>query len=147
MEPIILYLDSGGSSPRRMRLFSILYGFLGLSFLVQATLAHGVLKYVLFVFALAWIVITLIYPRLYKGKVMTFDGSGVAWLHPTPQNPTLAWDQIAYIEASSLTFRIHTKDLKLFTVDLANLTYEQHRTVKPQILDLARSKGVDVRMI
>ena len=147
MEPIILYLDSEGSSPRRMRLFSILYGLLGLSFLVQATLVHGAFKYVLSVFAVGWIVIAFVYPRLFKGKAITFDDSGISWSPTVPQNSKVPWDQIAYIEGSILTFRIQTKDSKHFNVDLGNLTYEQHRTLKPQILDLARSHGVNVRMI
>lgn len=147
MDPIIIYLDSEGSSPRRLRMLSIIYGILGISFLAQAMLAQNAFRYVMLVLALTWILIALNYPRLFKAKAMTFDDSGITWSRTKPRSLRVTWDQIAYMEASTLEFRIRTKDLKVLTINLGNLTYEQHKTVKPQIIDLARSNGVDVRMI
>ena len=147
MDPIIIYLDSEGSSPRRLRALSIIYGILGISFLAQAMLAHDAFRYVMLVLALTWILIALNYPRLFKAKTMTIDRSGIAWSRTKPRSLKITWDQIAYMEASTLEFRIRTKDSKLVTINLGSLTFEQHRTLKPQIIELARSKGVEVRMI
>ena len=128
-------------------MLSIIYVLLGLNIFVQALVIDNAFRYPNLVLGLVILVVGLIYPRIVKPKVVTFDDSGITQSRTRHGNPTIAWNQIAYIEASTLNFRIYTKDSELFTIDLGNLTFEQHRTLKPKIIDFAHSKSVDVRIL
>jgi hypothetical protein len=115
--------------------------------LVQAYLVDNNFRLFNLIAGIFFVSSAFLYPTIFRPKLATFDDNGLMWSVKNRRNLSLAWNQIAYIEASTLNFYIHTKDMGQFTIDLGNLTYEQHKTFKPQIIDLARSKGVDVRMI
>jgi len=40
---------------------------------------------------------------------------------------------------------IQTKDGRTEHIDLSEITYEQQKSIKPQIIELAKSKGVHVQ--
>jgi hypothetical protein len=147
MEPIILSLDPAGSILRRMRIQWIIFALLGVFNLVQAYIVDNDFRLFNLIFGVSFILYGLLHPIIFRPKLASFDENGLLWRVKNRRDLLLAWSQIAYIEASMLNFHIHTKDSRHFTVDLGNLTYEQHQTLKPQIIDLARSKGVEVRMI
>jgi hypothetical protein len=147
MEPIILVLDPEGSAPRRLWIQGILFALLGLSNLVQAFLFDNHFRLVNFVVGIVFISYGIVYPMMFRPKLATFDERGLTWSVKRKRNLSLTWNQIAYIEAPTLHFHIHTKNSEQFTIELGNLTYEQHKTLKPRIIDLARSHGVDVRLI
>jgi hypothetical protein len=147
MEPIILTLDPTGYVHRRLRIQGVLFALLGLINLVQAYLVDNDFRFVNLIVGIFFISSAFAYPLIFRQKLATFDDNGLMWSVKNRRNLSLAWNQIAYIEASTLHFYVHPNDSGQFTIDLGNLTYEQHKTLKPQIIDLARSKGVDVRMI
>jgi hypothetical protein len=147
MEPITLIFDPGGSASRGLRIQWIIYALLGLINLVQAVLLDNNFRLFNLFAGIFFVASAFIYPIIFRPMLATFDDNGMMWSVKRRRNLSLTWNQIAYFEAATLHFHIHTKDSGQFTIDLGPLTYAQHKTLKPQILDLARSKGVDVRMI
>ncbi len=147
MDEIILSLDPQGTSSRGIRIQAILFGLVGLSNLVQAFFSDNKFRLVNLIGGAVFVSYAIVYPIILRPKVATFNEDGVMLDLKRRSNLVLAWNQIAYIEASTLHFHIHTKNSEKFTIDLGNLTYAQHKTLKPRIIDLAHSHGVDVRVI
>jgi hypothetical protein len=147
MEPIILHLDSEGASAGRMRIQWTLFLLVGLLNLVQAFIVDNDFHLINLFAGIFFIVFALLFPILAKPKLSIFDGNGMSWRVTRRRAVTLTWNQIAYIEASILLFRIHTKDGNQFELDLGGLTFEEHSKLKPKIIELAKAKGIEVKSV
>ena len=144
-EPIILHLDSEGASAGRMRIQWTLFLLVGLLNLVQAFIVDNDFHLINLFAGIFFIVFALLFPIMVRPKSATFDDKGISWRVGRRRSVSLTWDQIASIDASILTFRIHAKDGKQFELDLGGLTFEEHSKLKPKVLELARGKGIEVK--
>lgn len=147
MEPIILHLDSEVASASRMRIQWTLFLLVGLLNLVQAFIVDNDVHLINLFAGIFFIVFALLFPVLAKPKLATFDDNGMSWRVTRRKTVSLPWNQIAYIEASILLFRIHTKDGNQFELDLGGLTYDEHSNLKPKVVELARAKGIEVKNV
>jgi hypothetical protein len=145
MEQIVLHLDSEGASAGRLRIQWTLFLLVGLLNLVQAFIVDNDFHLINLFAGIFFIVFALLFPILAKPKTATFDDNGVSWRATQRRSVTLTWSQIAFIEASILMFRIHTKDGNQVNLDLGGLTYEEHSRLKPKVVELAKAKGIEVR--
>lgn len=77
--------------------------------------------------------------------VSTWDDNGIHGDIGNGGDTSLGWDDIVSIDATTFTLLLHTKDANTISIDLASVTYAQHRELIPRLLEAARSKGVEVR--
>ncbi len=147
MEPIILHLDSEGVSAGRLRIQWTLFLLVGLLNLVQGFVVDNDFHVINLFAGIFFIVFAVLFPIMYKPKLATFDDNGISWRATRRRTVSLAWNQIAYIEAHNLLLRIHTKDGNQFEMDIGGLTFEEHSKLKPKVVELARGKGIEVRIV
>jgi hypothetical protein len=147
MEPIILHLDGEGASAGRLRFQWTLFLLVGLLNLVQGFIVDNDFHLINLFAGLLFIVLALLFPIMVRPKSATFDDKGISRRLGWRRSVSLTWDQIAYMEATIFTFRIHAKDGKQFELDLGGLTFEEHSKLKPKVIELARGKGIEVKSV
>jgi len=76
---------------------------------------------------------------------VTFDASGISGQIGHRKGIAIGWEQIAWIDVHMFAMDIRAKDGHTDHIDLGEITYEQQKTIKPRIVDLAKSKGIEVR--
>lgn len=74
----------------------------------------------------------------------TWDDNGIHGDVGTGRDISLGWNEIARMDVTMFTLLLHIKDGRTISVDLANVTYAQHKELIPRLLDAARSQGVEV---
>jgi hypothetical protein len=80
-----------------------------------------------------------------KSVKVIFDANGISGLVSPRQAISLAWNQINRIELHMFSMDIQTKDDRTEHIDLSLITYEQQKLIKPRIIELAKSKGINVQ--
>jgi hypothetical protein len=76
---------------------------------------------------------------------VTFDASGVTGEIRPRTRIAIAWDQIAQIDVHMFALDIRTKHGRTEHIDLSEITYEQQKSIKPRIIELAKSNGIEIR--
>ena len=56
----------------------------------------------------------------------------------------LRWEQLSKLEGSMYEITLYTKAGQKYVIDLSNITFREHKELKPQILELAKSKQIEV---
>ncbi|MBN1397908.1 MAG: hypothetical protein JXA06_07745 [Bacteroidetes bacterium] len=77
---------------------------------------------------------------------LVFDEKGITGMVNPGKKISLQWEQIAGIDIRTLAMDIKTRDGQTEHIDLGEISYEQHKSVKPRIIDLAVTKGIDVKL-
>lgn len=80
-----------------------------------------------------------------KPLLLTFDEQGIQGKAKPKKDITILWNTILSIEFKMFSMNVRTKDGKEEEIDLSHITYEDHKKVKPQIVELAKSKGIAVQ--
>jgi len=80
-----------------------------------------------------------------KPVKVIFDDKGITGSVSPRKAISLTWDQIARIEIHMFAMDIQTKDGRTEHIDLSEITYEQQKSIKPRIIELARSKGINIQ--
>ena len=144
----VLYLDGRDGSAKGQTMFRWTQFTLGCLFLVQSIFSENeILWFALFQAAYGGglILVMAFFPWFLKPKFLRFNEQGLE-VRISRSRPTLLdWEEVASIEASTFRFTIKTKDDRAFAVNLEWLSYEQHKRVKPQFLEIARSRGVEIK--
>jgi hypothetical protein len=97
------------------------------------------------VMGLVIIVQAIINWRNVRSLISTWDEWGIRG-RITPGKPaSIAWKDVASIEASMFALDLHLKNQSTVHVDLSCTTFQQHKDLKPRILNLARAQGVEVK--
>jgi hypothetical protein len=82
-----------------------------------------------------------------KPILLTFDEHGMTGKIEPRKSILLAWNQIARLEFKMFTLIVRTNDGKEEEIDLSHITYEDHKKTKPQIIEMAKSKGIAVQTV
>jgi hypothetical protein len=82
-----------------------------------------------------------------KPVKVIFDDKGIVGSVSPRKTISLMWDQITRIEVHMFAMDIQTKDGRTEHIDLSEITYEQQKSIKPRIIELARSKGINVQAV
>jgi len=146
MEPLVLNLRPESFS----RKFDVFYapsaGIVGLAMIVLAILDKHRLGWITMVAGATMIIQAIVTWRGHKAVATTWDSSGIRGDVSHGKTIAIRWNEIADITASTYALDIHLHDHTTVIVDLSQATYQQHKELKPRLLDLARTNGVDVRV-
>ncbi len=144
-EQITLDLQPEPSTPT-MRLFQrVLLALMGLTNLIQGILQHTNFRYVNLVVGVVAIFFAFYYRRIYPPKVFMFDNDGFEGPLGRPDNIRLRWTDVTHIKEQMFTLTLFTKSGTEREIYLGNITFKQRKQIKPKIIDLARSKGIEIR--
>ena len=80
-----------------------------------------------------------------KSVKVTFDENGVSGLLSPRKFISLTWNQINQIDVHLFAIDILTKENRTEHIDLSLTTYKQQHLIKPKIIELAKSKGINVQ--
>jgi hypothetical protein len=80
-----------------------------------------------------------------KSMSSTWDDWGIRGRIAPGQPVSIPWKDIASIDAGMFALDLHLTNQSTIHVDLSFATYQQHRDLKPRIVELARSKGTEVK--
>jgi len=110
--------------------------------ILSSVISADILIILLMVIILGQVIVNL---YTLKPVKVTFDDKSIAGLVSPWKAISLTWNQIARIEVRMFAMDIQTKDGRTEHIDLGEINYEQQKSVKPQIIELAKSKGITVR--
>jgi len=79
-----------------------------------------------------------------KPVKMLFDEKGITGSISPRKAISLTWDQISKIEVHTFAMDIQARDGRTEHIDLSGINYEQQKSIKPRIIELAKSKGINV---
>jgi hypothetical protein len=77
--------------------------------------------------------------------VSTWDDAGIHGEIGLRKSISVVWSQVSRIDANMFALTLCMKDERAIHVDLSSMTYAQHKELIPRLLEIARSKGVEVR--
>jgi hypothetical protein len=140
MSAVLLELEPGGQSLRG-RTWMMLIGCMNLA---QAFYQQNVLRYVDIAFGVLLIAGGFYFWKLYKPKIVTFDDTGIEGKIGLQTNIGIEWSKVSKLEVSLYSISILTNTGEKHVIDASNITFQQHQEIKPKILELAKSKGVEV---
>jgi hypothetical protein len=81
-----------------------------------------------------------------KPLLLTFDEHGISGKVKSKKDIAIPWNTISSIEFKMFAMNVRTKDGKEEEIDLSHITYEDHKKGKPQIIEIAKSKGIAVQI-
>jgi hypothetical protein len=142
---LVLTLDGEESRPRSRRMMLWTQVLLSLSFFVQGIIREDDFSYIFLGMGCVFLFLAVMHFRLMPALFLHVREDGLEGRVARGKKISLTWDEIASVEASTFEMVIHIKDGRHIPVDLSNLTYKQHKIVKPAFLHLMQQKGVPVK--
>jgi hypothetical protein len=146
MEPISLNLLAD-SSPRMLFLHRGSYILLGALNIIQGFLLDGKFGYFIMGGGAIFLFGGIFYNLLFSTKPIIFDENGVEGPVGGKPGVRIGWSEISRIEETMFSLTIVTTAGDSRTIDLSGITYAQHKELKPKIIQLAISKGIEVRTV
>lgn len=140
MANIILELEPQNKS-LLFRGWMILIGIINI---LQSFYHQNELRYFDLTFGVILIAGGFYYWKLYQSKAVIFDEIGIKGKIKRGMVIELQWNEVSKLEASLFAILMHTKSGQKYELDLSNITFQQHKDVKPKILELAKSKNVEI---
>jgi len=117
---------------------------MGIINVLQSFFHQNEVRYFDLAFGIVLIVGGFYYWKLYELKTVAFGEVGIKGKIRFRTTIDLKWDDVSRVESSLYAILLITKTGQKYELDLSNLTYQQHKEVRPQIVELAKSKGVEV---
>ena len=116
----------------------------GMANMVQGFLMQSEGRYFNIVFGALLITAGFYYWLLYKPKTVSFDENGIEGKIKRGTVLHLRWEELSKLEGSMYEITLYTKAGQKYVIDLSNITFREHKELKPQILELAKSKQIEV---
>ena len=116
----------------------------GIANLAQGFLMQSEWRYFNIGFGILLIAGGFYYWKLYKPKIVIFDEIGVEGKIKSGTILELKWEELSRLEATIYEIILHTKTGQKYVIDLSNLTFQQHKEIKPKIFELAKLKQIEV---
>ncbi len=145
MKHITLDLQPRPMSPTMRFIQQGFFFLLGVMILVQGIVIESDFRYVNLTFGSIAILFALFYRRVFPPKVFTFDDEGFEGPIGIFNTRRYRWEEISHINATMFLLEVVLKPGTTVEINLENITYQQHKQIKPMILELAKTKGVDLR--
>jgi hypothetical protein len=86
--------------------------------------------------------VMIAFPRFHRDYSVTVDERGIRGRTGFTKEINLPWDDVTYADIMMFAFILKTKGGETIHIDLGNLTYDQHKLVKPRLIDILGSKGL-----
>lgn len=125
-----------------MRLSQIV---LGIIFIVEGLATTGKLSWFrpfLIGYGVCLVVVFVLGPRFSRVCAITFDDRGIRGRISYSNEIDLLWENVASAEMKMFALILMTKDGHSIPVDFSEWTIEQHKSVKPKLIALLRSKNL-----
>jgi len=145
MKRITLDVQPEPANPRAQFTQRAIFAMIGVTNLVQALMKDNDFRYVNLIVGLGTVLFAIFYRRFNRPKVFTFDDDGIEGPLGARNPVKMKWNDIARIEGSVFRLTVLSKSGDRSDINLGNITYDQHKQIKPLILELAQSHGVEVR--
>jgi hypothetical protein len=94
------------------------------------------------VYGVALLAAIIVLPRLTKEYSIRIDDQGIRGRTGYSTLIDLHWEDLALAEIKMFALILRTKGGGTIHIDLGELTYDQHKLVKPRLIDIFRSKGL-----
>ncbi|MGM0589073.1 MAG: hypothetical protein ACQETE_11695 [Bacteroidota bacterium] len=140
-----LYLSGVDPDQPMQRSFILIMGGLGILWIILGVFSDSVLSQYGHLGLGLTLLLTLAYLRwFYQPKYVQFDEDGISGVVKGNEPILLNWDAINEIDVSKGKLRIIPKEGVEMPISLNQLPFRQHKTLIPQLLQLAERKGVSV---
>ena len=93
-------------------------------------------------YGLALMLAMIILPRLTRQYSITIDDRGIRGRISYSSLIDVPWEDLARAEIKMFALILRTKDKQIYHIDFGELTYDQHKAVKPVLMDALRSGGL-----
>ena len=140
MKSILLELEPSNKSAFS-RGWMMLVGIVNV---LQSFFQQNELRYIDLAFGIVLMVSGFYYWKLYEFKTVAFDEVGIKGKLRFRTTIDIKWDDVSRFELAIYAISLITKSGQKYEIDLSNITYQQHKEIKPQIVELAKSKGIEV---
>jgi hypothetical protein len=145
METLILNVTPKHMSRNMLLVQRLVMGAMGCINLLNAIFIAGTFRYVNLVTGVGCLVVAVWFRHNPKTSVFSFSDAGIEKREGQKSSVLLPWVEVAYFEYSPLRLTIAARNGQLLDIDLGSLSYQQHKTIKPQILRFAKAFGVEAR--
>ncbi len=118
---------------------------LGVLFMVQGLATMGKVSWFspfIFAYGVVLVVTFLFGPRFSRACTITLDDRGIRGRISYSDEIDLPWKDLAVAEIKMYALILKTTGGATIYIDLGNLTYDQHKHVKPKLIDILGSKGL-----
>ena len=88
------------------------------------------------------VVAFLVGPRFSRACAITLDDRGIRGRISYSNEIDLLWENLALAEIKMYALILKTKAGETIHIDLANLTYDQHKHIKPKLIDILGARGL-----
>lgn len=143
MENIILDINPQPSKKGKI-VQRIGFFIIGIGNIYQGLILERWFRYANFLFGIISILYALYLHRLYGSKEYLFTDEGIEGPMNSRQKSKLKWEEIISVELTMFSLKILLKDGNSKKLNLSNLTFEQHKNIKPKVEELIKLKGVAV---
>jgi hypothetical protein len=146
-DSITLELPDSARNRRSTRWNPWLLLVLGLVWLGQAAFRTDELwmRYTSLVMGIAAVSVAAFSLRHPRQAFIRFDRTGISARPPNGLIAHIPWSEVDYLRFATFTFVVVKKDKRELTVDLGWIAYHAHRTVKPQLMEMAQRHGIEIR--
>lgn len=103
-----------------------------------------VFPYVSFIGGLVLVIAMILYPKFTKPLYVSYDDSGLRGRISPFKEIEVQWNQISDVDVSMFLIILKLKTGEEHKLKLDGLTFEQHRSDKPKLVEFMRSKGVSI---
>jgi hypothetical protein len=118
---------------------------LGILFMVQGLATMGkMIWFSPFIFGYGVIVVVafLVGPRFSRACAITLDDRGIRGRISYSNEIDLPWENLALAEIKMYGLILKTKGDETIYINLGNLTYDQHKHIKPKLIDILGARGL-----
>ncbi len=118
---------------------------LGILFMVQGLATMGKLSWFspfIFGYGVILVVAFLLGPRFSRACAITLDDRGVRGRISYSHEIDLLWEDLMHAEIMMFALILKTKGGETIHIDLGNFTYDQHKHVKPKLIDILGARGL-----
>jgi hypothetical protein len=118
---------------------------LGILFMVQGLATLGKLSWFspfIFSYGFVLVVAFLVGPRFSKACTITLDDRGIRGRISYSREIDLAWEDVMHADIMMYALIFRTKGGETIHIDLGNLTYDQHKHIKPKLIEILGPRGL-----
>ena len=93
-------------------------------------------------YGLALMLAMIVLPLLTREYSLTIDDRGIRGRISYSGLIDVAWENVTKADIKMFALVLWTKDKQILHIDFGELTYDQHKAVKPVLVDALRSRGL-----
>jgi hypothetical protein len=118
---------------------------LGVLFMVQGLATSDKMPWFspfIFSYGVILVVAFLVGPRFSRACAITLDDRGIKGRISYTNEIDLLWNDLGLAEIKMFALILKTKEGRTICIGLADLTYDQHKHVKPKLIDILGARGL-----